>query len=221
MKFFRRSGAVETLEHGKQFSPDQKVTVDFEPTFHSTSVLISTHVDTLQALMLEGMRHQSLGLFVLGRELDGQLDRILDDPLFRLFTGLRSFERARAIDRLNELLPADSRAVRRPKYTVDMAIDEPFKCRYIGLNQIVREFENGDTTPILLMPLLGGVTTIEFASHTASKPELDAFADDLKTAVWDRQLGSSIVSDVILAATQGRIISGDHTSYKQLNNYKY
>jgi hypothetical protein len=166
--------------------PAVQIGASFNRVDDRGELILSTHVDTIQAMLLTTGDFPELEVMIKGRVGGQEEGRITADPLFRVFTQ-RRVERDKLL-RESQITPAGLPTRRR--LTVEEAADsEPFQCGFFDMNKLVRGLLKGEVNAAHLMINFGGATDLEIGSDTASRPQLEAYAAELVFQVHARQLG--------------------------------
>ena len=208
-----------------EVNPDNVASVNLEPSFIDEGVFISMHVDSIQAMLRVLHDNQGQDLWVKGRVADTQqdIDTITSDLLYRLFTGLRSVQRA---EFMREASRTSGTRIVRPVLRADDSLNGFFVTRFYSADDLVDRWLSGQTNGNRLMPVFGGLTTIDLGTNDSSKSKLLEVGEKLKNEIWLRQLGGSVVSmlnvAVLRSARQPRVRSASKLlNNNDLNNIQY
>lgn len=238
LNLFRRGREEALLD--TEFEPSNQVDVDFEPSIVNPNVIVSTHVDTIQVLLLELQKSPELDLHVKGRVADSPvlIDEITGDSMFQLFTSLRANDRARIFTRLSN----DSGIpLNKPHLHVGYnGTEEGFATKFYSGRELVDDWTQGKTNPIKLLPIFGGATILTFGSDVASVEEITEFGRYFRYEVWDKQINGTSVRveqqkardeqlrrqaahllDLYRRDRKSLFINNTYTDKNNINVYKY
>lgn len=166
--------------------------VSFNKIESTGELILSAHVDTIQAMLLTSGNFPELDVMIKGRVGGDEEGRITADPLFKAFTQKR-IERDKSL-REAQIVSPDSES--RSRLTVEQSVDEPFRCKFFRMNELVEGLITGEVNATRLMVNFGGATDLEIGSDVASHEQLETYAAELVFQVHARQLGE--VPDSIL-----------------------
>ena len=185
-------GFLERLRSGdavEEYQPRNIVDVRFKPSYVDDRVLISAHVDTIQALLLLLHTYRDTDLHVKGRVADtqAQKDEILDDPVVGFFIFNRAHERAPIIGPLVN-------GIGRPILRAHDRGDDTFDTKFYKGSELVADWEAGKLTPNHLLPVFGGLTELSLGSDEIDIDTLSNIGEELGSEVWDKQINGTSIS---------------------------
>ena len=166
--------------------PSVQVLATFNRIDDQGELILSAHVDTIQAMLLTSSEFPGLDVMIKGRVGKQEEGRIVSDPLFRAFTE-RRVERDKLL-RETQVVSADSQDRQRLKVE-ESANGKPFQCKFFDMNELVRGLLSGEVNANRLMVNFGGATDLEIGSDKAGREELETYAAELVFQVHARQLG--------------------------------
>ena len=172
--------------------PKNIISFDFGTTDVSENVLLSTHVDTIQAMLLVFSQHQQKGLHIKGRcvEQPGQIMTIMQDEMVHTFMKIRATDRASIFD----IASAHSgKQVSCVSMTVEDGLIQNFPSIYYSTDNLLYDWSEGKVSSIQLLPILGGATTHSIGSDTSSVKELNQISAEIIREVRKRQLAGSVI----------------------------
>lgn len=173
-------------------------TIAFGEHVNAHSVNISLHVDSIQALMVYGYKNEGLvsDIFLQGREVSSSqsVDDIVADPLYLVFTSLRSQNRRSFITELAAANGVDFHSIRNPSMTATNRTNGEFTTAFYSYNQLVDAWSTSDITAATLMPVFGGLTELTIGSDYKPSEELSRIGKQLRQTIADRQLAGMSLS---------------------------
>ena len=162
------------------------IRADFNYVEVDRELVVATHTDTIQAMLLVSCRFQDLDVSIKGRLGGDEEERIVTDPLFQAFTK-RRVERDKAL-RSMQMIEAGSEQ-KTTLLAEESGDGQPFSCGFFRMNTLVEGVRTGRTNATQLMANFGGITSIEVGSDVADHSGLGEYAAALIFEVHARQLG--------------------------------
>lgn len=179
--------------------PSSIIPVKLRADHNGEEIVLATHTDSIQAMLLTADRYPEAGIMVKGRLGAVEERRIVQDSLYRVFTKSRA-ERAAALRRRMGEVGCSG----EPYLSVEQSeAGEPFECGFFRLNKLVTGLFAGELNANTLMVQFGGATELEIGSNVCDEAELAPYADKMAFEIRARQMGELPMSILMGKFRQG------------------
>ncbi len=156
-----------------------------------TEILLSTHVDSIQAILLTLEKHRGEDLYIKGRCVDeeGQVMDIMTNEVYEIFAS-RTSDRHAALHMASQRMGSD---IGRLVIRTESGLDKNFPCKYYDGDQLVEDWLSGRVTANHLMPVFGGVTALSIGSNALSRDELEAVGTEISGEISRYQVNGAVL----------------------------
>ena len=157
----------------------------------SSEISISTHTDSIQAILTFFVQHEQEDLYIKGRDIahTGQVMNIMTDGVFDIFAS-RLEGRAAVFEQIYQQTNLELGEIAIHAETGE---GKQFPCKYYSGKALSEDFLASRVTANHLMSALGGVTVISLGSNQLNDAQLTERGEELVDHIWTRQTGQAVL----------------------------